>query len=164
MIDIYNMSDFYRHIYKKGDNYELIKNGTVYGYYDDIRVALYERDLLEQLDWDYDAFVDYDVEIPNSYLHMELPPFEHKPKNIIQLGGEYCVHDKGSVVASFKKEEHAIEFRNHHGGVVKQKTKKYRIRKMINRKLQYFGTFDSLEEAMTVRDDLIENNWSFKEE
>lgn len=39
----------------------------------------------------------------------------------------------------------------HHG--------KYEITKLINGKQKYFGGFDTLREAMNVRDKLIANNW-----
>ena len=36
---------------------------------------------------------------------------------------------------------------------------KWRVQKRINGRIQYFGTYDTLEKAQEVRDYLIRNNW-----
>ena len=50
---------FYRNITKRGDKYQLRKNGEHYGYYDQIEDALFDRDRYEQCDWDMELFVQY---------------------------------------------------------------------------------------------------------
>ena len=74
---------FYRNITKRGDKYQLRKNGEHYGYYDQIEDALFDRDRFEQCDWDMDLFVQL-AEVPNPYYHMRLPPFEKRKNKYIQ--------------------------------------------------------------------------------
>ena len=42
-------------------------------------------------------------------------------------------------------------------------TGKFRIRKSIHGKLVYFGTYDNFDDAISVRDMLVENGWNKKE-
>ena len=37
--------------------------------------------------------------------------------------------------------------------------KSFQLKKYVNGKLRYFGTFKTLEEAIKARDELIKNNW-----
>ena len=74
---------FYRNITKRGDKYQLRKNGEHYGYYDQIEDALFDRDRYEQCDWDMELFVQL-PEIPNPYNHMDLPEFEERKNKYIQ--------------------------------------------------------------------------------
>lgn len=53
-----------------------MKNNEHYGWYPDLPTALFDRDRLEQCDWNFSIFVEL-PEIPNPYKHMELPSFEH---------------------------------------------------------------------------------------
>lgn len=46
--------------------------------------------------------------------------------------------------------------------VYKTQGNRFDIKKCIDRKLRHFGTYDTLEEAMEVRDELIMNNWEVK--
>lgn len=71
----YYDKNFYRYIYPKHNGYQIIKNNTYYGWYDDIRWALYDRDRLEDCNWDYEEFV-WLPETENKYLSMRLPPKE----------------------------------------------------------------------------------------
>lgn len=65
---------FYRNIQRRGLGYQLRKNGEHYGWYDNLADALFDRDRLEQCDWDMSVFVEL-PEIPNPYEHMDLPPY-----------------------------------------------------------------------------------------
>ena len=67
------MSKFYRYIYERYGGYQIQKDNEHYGWYDDIRWALFDRDRLEQVDWDLEEFV-WLPEKPNPYLDIELPP------------------------------------------------------------------------------------------
>ena len=42
-----------------------------------------------------------------------------------------------------------------------KRTRKYRISKFVDGKLLRFGNYDTFEEAVKVRDDMIEHNWDF---
>ena len=66
--------EFYRYIYKHPSGYRIIYNGEDYGFYDDLADALYDRDRLEQVDWDVDLWLEM-VETPNFYKSMVLPSF-----------------------------------------------------------------------------------------
>ena len=66
---------FYRYIYKKYNGYQILKDNIHYGWYDDIRWALFDRDRLEACDWDFEEFV-WLPERDNPYLTMRLPPKE----------------------------------------------------------------------------------------
>lgn len=65
---------FYRYIYKSHNGYRIKYKGKSYGWYDDLRWALYDRDRLEDCNWDYGEFIMKD-ESENKYLNMRLPPY-----------------------------------------------------------------------------------------
>ena len=73
---------FYRYIYKKNNGYVIEKNHVHYGWYEDLRDALHDRDLLEECDWDLGEWVYLERE--NKYKYMNLPPFDTTIKNIRQ--------------------------------------------------------------------------------
>ncbi|WP_458456502.1 hypothetical protein [Methanobrevibacter sp.] len=74
---------FYRYITRRGAGWQLRKNGEHYGWYDRIEDALFDRDRLEQCDWDFSIFCEL-PEIPNPYEHMELPSYEERKSTFIQ--------------------------------------------------------------------------------
>lgn len=52
------------------------------------------------------------------------------------------------------------DYQKHTGQYIdKTSTGKFRVRKYINGKTIYFGTYDSFNEAVSIRDRLVENNW-----
>ena len=64
---------FYHNIIKSNNGYVISRNGESYGWYDDIRLALYDRDRLESVDYDLEEW--YYLPIRNNpYEHMRLPP------------------------------------------------------------------------------------------
>lgn len=65
---------FYHYIYEKHGGYQIIKDNEYYGWYEDIRDALHDRDVLESCDWDLGEFVY--IERENKYRNMILPPKE----------------------------------------------------------------------------------------
>lgn len=117
------MSDFYRYIYESNGGYSIKKDNIHYGWYDDIRWALHDRDMLELCDWDLGEFVY--IEKDNQYLHMRLPP-----KGLNRWRQYIYIKRNG-----------------------------YVIQKTINGKLEYFGYYNTLNEALDRRDELISNNW-----
>lgn len=66
---------FYRYIYPHHNGYQIKKDNIHYGWYDDIRWALFDRDRLESVNWDFEEFV-WLPERDNPYLTMKLPPRE----------------------------------------------------------------------------------------
>ena len=65
---------FYRYIYERYNGYQIFKDNIHYGWYEDIRDALHDRDILEDCNWDLGEFVY--IERENKYKHMTLPPRE----------------------------------------------------------------------------------------
>ena len=74
---------FYRYITKRNNGWQLRKDGEHYGWYEDIEDALFDRDRLEQVEWDMSIFVEL-PEIPNPYYHIRLPPYEEVRSSYIQ--------------------------------------------------------------------------------
>ena len=68
---------FYRHIVKRGDKYWLQKDGEYYMDCKTLAEALYERDRMVSVDWNWDKYVQL-PHTPNNYIHIDLPPFNHK--------------------------------------------------------------------------------------
>ena len=79
-----NMKDkaFYRYIYRHGLGYRILKDNEHFGWYDRIEDALYDRDRLEQVDWDIQTWTEL-PETPNPYEHMNLPPYEESKSTYI---------------------------------------------------------------------------------
>lgn len=151
--------DFYRYIFKYNTGYRILKNNNDYGSYKDVRDALYDRDLLEQLDWDYEALLNYDVNVDNPYYHMELPPFTHKAKHIATIPPVYRVYVDNVLYASFKDKTHAQEYMDKYGGRLQIKPEKYLLYHYVDGKKKHYGTFYDYEKCIAYRDKLIENDW-----
>lgn len=65
--------NFYKYIYKDRNGYSIKKNNIHYGWYDNIRDALHDRDNLIKCEWDLGEWVYMDN--PNPYKSMRLPPY-----------------------------------------------------------------------------------------
>lgn len=135
-----------------------MKDNTVYGYYHRLEDALYERDRLISVDWDWDLAVEL-PETKNEYNSMYLPSFTHNYKYITSIEGYYRVSINRIYVAKYNDEEQALAHAKRVGGRVDYIKSKYRVQKNINGVIKSFGTFHSLEEAQAHRDELIKNNW-----
>lgn len=77
------MDNFYKYIYKSNDGYKIEKDCEYYGWFEDVRDALYERDRLISVNWDLELWVDIE-ETPNSYSNVVLPPFDSNIKHLKQ--------------------------------------------------------------------------------
>ena len=121
------MSDFYRYIYPHNNGYQIKKNEVHYGWYDNIYDALFDRDRLEECNWDFEEFVWLPPK-ENYYKGVVLPPrgLRRPRQNIYPYG------------------------------------KRWRIAKRINGDLHEFGVYDSLEEAISIRNKLMECDWNGK--
>lgn len=82
--------EFYRHIYHQGNGYRIIYHGEHYGWYDDLPTCLYDRDRLEQAEWDIQTWAEM-PEVPNPYEHITLPPFEKSDRYIQYIPARYRV-------------------------------------------------------------------------
>lgn len=60
-------------------------------HYNDLRIALFERDFLKEHDWDYDLLVETINDADNPYYDMELPPY---PSRKIRNISERNYHEK----------------------------------------------------------------------
>ena len=107
---------FYRYITRRGLGWQLRKNGEHYGWYDRIEDALFDRDRLEQCDWDFSVFCEL-PEISNPYEHMELPPYEERKATFIRhlpqrWRVEKRIEGKLCYFGTYKTFEEAEERRN----------------------------------------------------
>ena len=75
---------FYRYIFETKGGYRIIHDNEDYGFYEDLADALYERDRLEQVNWDIDLWCEL-VDTPNFYKSIELPTFS-------KSSGKYITH------------------------------------------------------------------------
>ena len=115
------MKNFYRYIYEVHNGYRIKKDGVHYGWYEDLADALYDRDTLEECNWDIEEWV-WLPDTPNKYKKMELPP-----------------------MGLTRKRQYIYTAPNG----------RWRIAKRKNGKQHYYGSFDTLEEAMKERNKLI---------
>ena len=67
--------NFYKYIYPVHNGWQIKKDGETFGWYEDIRDALFDRDRLVDCNWDIEEFV-WLPERPNPYHNMRLPPKE----------------------------------------------------------------------------------------
>ena len=110
--------DFYRYIYPNHNGWQIKKNNIHYGWYDDIRWALFDRDRLERCNWDFEEFVWLNDNEENKYLDMILPPHGLKRwrQNIYPNGKSWRVSKRinGILInfGTFQTIEDAIEYRN----------------------------------------------------
>lgn len=117
---------FYKYIYPHHNGFQIKKDNVHYGWYPDIRTALFDRDRLVECNWDLEEFV-WLPEKDNPYEHMRLPPRE------LDRHRQYVYPDING---------------------------RFRIIKRINGKPKHFGNYETLEEALDKRDELIRNDWN----
>ena len=152
---------FYRYIYEKKNRYVIRKGDEEFGRFTRLADALYERDRLMAVDWDWDKLSEM-PETPNNYLHIKLPPFNHK--------GQYITHDKEHWVVRgygrrqrhygtyFSKEEAELVAKIYYANVA-HRNEAYRVQKRVNGKTTYFGRYKTREEAEERVRELEENGW-----
>ena len=108
---------FYRYIYKRNNGYQIQYKNEHYGWYPDLPTALYDRDRLEQCDWNMSIFVEL-PELPvNPYEHMDLPPFDKTGEYIVFVPARYRVvrkiNGKQKYYGTFKSLDEAREVRDY---------------------------------------------------
>lgn len=108
---------FYRYISEEHGGYRIKKNNIHYGWYDDIRWALFDRDRLESCDWDIEEFV-WLPEKENPYLNMKLPPKElDRWRQYISIGNggfriTKRINGKQEYFGTYKTMDEAIKVRD----------------------------------------------------
>ena len=122
----------FKYIRKRGKKY-IIKNKNTWGTYDKIEDALHDRDLLVEANWDLGEMLSRD-EKPNKYYEMDIPNFELKQIK--------------------KKNNLKYITKQRRGDVIY-----YTVQRTVNDSIQRYGYFDTLDEAIVRRDELVKNDW-----
>ena len=157
-----NYSSFYRFIKKENDKYRIMYKGEDYGSYDNLAEALYDRDRLINVGWDWDKFCEMEETI-NGYIHIQLPPFNHEPSYITEDKECWVVRNKGKdqkYCGTYYSEEEAKEVAKIYDANIAHKKKWYRIQRRIKGKTKYFGRFRTYEEAQRRVEELEECDWN----
>ena len=153
---------FYRYIYQKGNKFWVVKNNEWLVECNTLAEALYERDRLMGVDWDWDLYVEL-PETMNGYIHIDLPPFQHKPKYIVRDKEHWVVHrsnkGKKKYYGMYYTIEEAEEVARIYNAKITHYPLRYRVQKRINGKTKTFGYFPTMEEAEEKVLYLIENGW-----
>ena len=118
------IDNLYRYVYKEHNGYSIKKDNEHFGWYDNIYDALYDRDRLESVNWNFSEFV-WLPETENKYKHMKLPPMGLKRlrQNVYRNGN------------------------------------RWEIRKVIDGRKIVYGKYDSLDEALRIRDLIYNAGW-----
>lgn len=153
--------NFYRYIYKYGDLYWIIKDGERYLSLPSLAEALFERDRLIAVDWDWELYCELPSTV-NNYIHIDLPPFNHKPKYVTTLKEQWVVMGKGrngKYYGVYYTEEEAKKIRLMYNGRIIHYPQRYRVQKNIDGKIKTLGCFETMEEAEQRVMELMENGW-----
>ena len=154
---------FYRYIQKIDDNtYCVTKNNEKFGTYNRLEDALYERDRLIQVGWDWDLWMELPETI-NGYIHITLPPFNHEPKYISYESEHWVVRDKGKE-QKYRGRYHSLEDAKKvaliYDGTISHKRGAYCVRRRIDGVSTYFGRYKTFEEAQERVEELDEKGWN----
>ena len=152
---------FYRYIFKIDNLYYIIKDGENYGGYKRVEDALYERDRLMAVDWDWDLSLEL-CETNNNYIHITLPPFNHQPSYITIDNECWVVRGKGReqrYYGRYPTEEEARKVAMIYNANITHKNKAYRVQRRINGKTRYFGRYQTIEKAQERVKELEKNMW-----
>ena len=152
---------FYRNIYKEHGKYWLIKNGDRYIDCKTLAEALFERDRFENVGWNWDKYVQL-PHTPNNYIHINLPPFEHKPNYIAHEKQCWIVYGKGKrqkYYGRYKTVEEAERVARIYNAHVYVLREAFSVRRKINGKIKYFGRYRTRKEAEERVKELMECDW-----
>lgn len=152
------MSNFYMYIVKCGESYRVLKDNVCYGMYHKLTDALYERDRLMKVNWDWDLAVEL-PETKNEYEHMYLPKFGRDYQYITHKKGYWKVYRKYQYLKKFDDYQDAVKFADEVNGRIVKVNPKWVVQKWIDGQTRHFASCDSYDEAVKLRDHLIENNW-----
>ena len=151
---------FYRYIHQRGNSYEIVKGGEKFGTYRTLADALYERDRLIAVDWDWDLSMELPETI-NGYIHIKLPPFTHTT-HITHDSECWVVRNRGrkqEYRGTYYTEEEAKEVARIYNASISHKNEAFRVQKRINGTTVYFGRYKTYEEAKKRVKELERNGW-----
>lgn len=151
--------EFYKYIIKSGDGYSIKKGNERYGNYRKLSDALYERDRLIQVNWDWDALVELE-ETENFYEKMNLPKFIHEYSYINRVAQRFKVYKDDIFRGSFNNKKDAYNYAETIGGEVEESGVVYKVVKKVDGRQRHFGQFKTIEEAVKRRNELVEKGWS----
>ena len=152
---------FYRYIVKSDGKYHIIKDNERYGTYNTVEDALYERDRLMAVDWDWDKSMEL-AETNNNYYAIRLPPFDHQSTNITFDAECWVVREKGKnqrYRGTYSTFEEAREVAWIYNANISHKNSAYRVQRRINGKTVYFGRYKTYDEAKQRVKELERNGW-----
>lgn len=153
--------NFYRHIYKYNDDYWIIKDNEWYLSFPTLEEALFERDRLIAVDWDWELYCELPSTI-NNYIHIDLPPFNHHPKYITIDKERWTVKTrgrKGKYLGTYHTEKEAKDVALIYDGTIMHCPLRYTVQKRINGKTMSFGRYETMDEAEERVLWLKENDW-----
>lgn len=156
-----SFKSFYRYIVKHKNSYQIIKDNEKYGSFLRLEDALYERDRLIAVDWNWDLYMEL-AETPNNYYGIELPPFNHEPSHITVDNECWVVRDKGKnqkYRGRYSSFDEAKTVARIYNANISHKKKAYRVQRRLNGKTKYFGRYKSLEDAERRVKELESNGW-----
>lgn len=152
---------FYRNIHKTSKGFEIKKGNEKFGTYSTIEDALYERDRLIAVGWDWDLAMEL-PETPNGYIHIDLPPFEHESSYISEDKEHWVVRDRGKFQkyrGTYYNYDEARRVALIYDGTISHKKSAFRIQKRVDGKTTYFGRFRTREDAEKRVEELKKNDW-----
>lgn len=152
---------FYRYIVFEKGSYHIVKDNERYGSYRRLEDALYERDRLIAVDWDWDLSMEL-PETPNNYIHIDLPPFDHMPTNITVDKEHWVVRGKGKeqrYYGRYYDYDEAKRVAMIYNANISHKKEAFRVQKRIKGKTHYFGRYPTMEKAQARVKELEANNW-----
>lgn len=152
---------FYRYIRKENDKYWLIKNSERFIDCKTLEEALYERDRFENVGWDWDKYVQL-PHTPNNYIHIDLPPFHHKPRYVSVENECWVVNGprpRRKYYGTYQTLEEAKKVAKIYNAHISHKKKAYKVYRTINGKKQYFGRYPTRELAEKRVEELDKNGW-----
>lgn len=155
-------NDFYKYIIRKKDTFEISNGKEKFGTYNNLADALYERDRLVAVNWDWDKSMEL-PETTNKYLHMELPPFVKQSSFITKDKECWVVRNKGreqTYRGTYYSLEEAMEKAQEYDATVSHKKEAYRVQKVIDGRTRYFGRFRTYEEAERKVKELKDGEWN----
>lgn len=151
---------FYRNIKKSTQGYRVVKKGECYGSFPDLATALFERDRLIAVDWDWDDYVNLPDQY-NNYIHVNLPPFENEPSYISVEKEHWIVRDKitQKYRGRYNTLEEAKRVARIYDGNISHKKQGFAVRRHIDGVSVYFGRYKTWEEAKERVEELKKNDW-----
>lgn len=152
---------FYHHIHKNGRLFEIVKGTELFGSYENVEDALYDRDRFIRVNWDWDLFVEL-VDTPNHYYQITLPPFDKQPKYVHRIREKWQVSDGENYHGTYYTEKEAKRVARIYNSNIQHKKEKWGVTRTVNGKKRWFGQYNTKEEALAKVEELNKNGWDKK--